>query len=154
MNQIFLIGRITKDPELKYTPSSTAVTNITIAVDRQVKAGEEKKADFIRVTVFGRQAESVCRYLEKGRQVAIQGRIQTGSYEKNGEKRHTTDVIAERVEFIGNGDKSSQNAKYDRTEAYQQQTHIADNRQERMDLTQYTDDLPDAFAAVDDEIPF
>ena len=61
MNQVILIGRITKDPELRYTPNNTAVTNVTVAVDRPVRQGEEKQADFIRVTVFGKQAENVVK---------------------------------------------------------------------------------------------
>lgn len=62
-------------------------------------------ADFIRITIFGKQAESTCRYMDKGRQIAVSGRIQTGSYEKNGQKIYTTDVIADRVEFLGGGEK-------------------------------------------------
>lgn len=78
MNQVILIGRLTRDPELVYTPGNqTAVTRFSIAVDRRDK---EKTADFIRITVFGKQAENCDRYLHKGKQVAVNGRIQTGSY--------------------------------------------------------------------------
>jgi len=82
MNSVVLIGRLTRDPELRYTPSTqTAVAHFTLAVDRQVSQGRERETDFIRITVFGKQAETVDRYLSKGRQVAIHGRIQTGSYQ-------------------------------------------------------------------------
>lgn len=98
MNSVILIGRLTAKPELNYTPSSTAVTKFSIAVDRQTK---EKEADFIRVTVFGKQAENLCRYKDKGDMVAINGRIQTGSYKKDGKTIYTQDVIANNVEWLG-----------------------------------------------------
>ena len=100
MNNVVLIGRITKKPELNYTTSNMAVTKFTIAVDR----GKDKGADFIRITVFDKQAESVCRYMDKGRQIAVLGKIQTGSYDdrNTGQKVYTQDIIADRVEFLGN----------------------------------------------------
>ncbi len=103
MNSVVLIGRLTKDPELRYTPNNqTAIANFTLAIDRPMGQNREKSADFIRITVFGKQAETVDRYLSKGRQVAVQGRIQTGSYtNKEGKTVYTTDVIGERVEFLG-----------------------------------------------------
>ena len=98
MNNVVLIGRITAKPELQYTPNTqTAVTKFTLAVDRQ-----KEGADFIRVTAFGRRAESICRYMDKGRQIAVQGRIQTGSYkDKDGKTVYTTDVIIDNDEFLG-----------------------------------------------------
>jgi single-strand DNA-binding protein len=104
MNNVVLIGRLTKDPEVRYIPESqTAVCTFTLAVDRP---GKDKGADFPRITVFGKQAENCERYLEKGRLCGIQGRIQTGSYKnKDGVTVYTTDVIAERVEFLEWGDK-------------------------------------------------
>lgn len=105
MNSVILIGRLTRDPELRYTPNNqTAVAHFSLAVDRPVGQGRERQADFIRITVFGKQAETCDRYLAKGRQVAVQGRIQTGSYKnREGQTVYTTDVIAERVEFLGGG---------------------------------------------------
>lgn len=100
MNSVALVGRLTKDPELRYTSGTqTAVATFTLAVDRPFsKTGE---ADFIRIVVYGRPAENCGTYLSKGSQVGVQGRIQTGSYEtKTGERRYTTDVIADRVEFL------------------------------------------------------
>ena len=100
MNYTVLIGRLTKDPELSYTTSGTAVCKFTLAVDRQSK--EEKTADFIRIVVWGKQAENCNTYLAKGRQCAVQGRIQTGSYkDKDGKYVNTFDVIANHVEFLG-----------------------------------------------------
>ena len=107
MNSVELIGRLTRDPVVRYgAESQEAVASFTIAIDRQTK-GDKKQTDYPRVTVFGRQAETCEKYLAKGRMVAIQGRIQTGSYQnKNGETVYTTDVIANRVEFIDWGERT------------------------------------------------
>ena len=101
MNTVILIGRLTKDPEIRViSQSETTVANFTLAVDRPM--AKEKTADFIRIVCFGKTAELCERFLEKGRQVAVQGRIQTGSYKtQSGETRYTTEVVAERVEFLG-----------------------------------------------------
>lgn len=100
MNNVTLIGRTTREIELRYTTSQTAVARFSLAVERPVKDGE-KKADFPNIIVFGKQAENCEKYLAKGRKVAVQGRLQTGSYEdKDGKRVYTTDVIAERVEFL------------------------------------------------------
>ena len=110
MNSVILIGRLTKDPEVRYAgQSQTAIATFTVAIDRPAKQGEEKKADFPRVTVFGRQAENCERFLKKGRMVGIQGRIQTGSYQdKDGKTVYTTDVIADRVEFLEWGERQAE----------------------------------------------
>ncbi len=107
MNSVQLIGRLTRDPEIRYTSGSQmAVATFTIAIDRPTRAGAEKQTDFPRITVFGRQAETCEKYLAKGRKVAIEGRIQTGSYQnKNGDTVYTTDVVANRVEFLEWGDR-------------------------------------------------
>lgn len=102
MNSVILIGRLTKKPELEYTAGNTPVTKFSIAVDRNKK---DAGADFIRITIFGKQAESTCRYMDKGRQIAISGRIQTGSYEKDGRTFYTTDIVADHVEFLGSGER-------------------------------------------------
>lgn len=140
MNVVNLIGRLTRDPELSYTSSTqTAVAHFTLAVDRPASKDREKQADFIRITVFGKQAECADRYLEKGRQVAVNGSIQTGSYKnKDGQTVYTTDVIANRVEFLG-----SKNDR--RTEA----SEGAESYNKPDDS-----DLPDAFQATDDNMPF
>ena len=100
MNSVALIGRLTKDPEIRYIPESqTAVATFTMAVDRPFS--KEKQADFIRITVFGKTAENCERFLTKGKLVAVNGRIQTGSYKnKEGVTVFTTDVVADRVEFL------------------------------------------------------
>lgn len=113
MNNVSLIGRLTGTPELKRTQSGLAYTRFSIAVDRQfVKQGEERQADFIPILVWNKTAEFVCKYFEKGRRIALNGRIQTGSYkDKDGNTRYTTDVVADNVEFCdskGNADSNAQ----------------------------------------------
>lgn len=109
MNTVSLVGRLTRDPEVRYTSTQLAVARFSIAIDRPAKEGGEKQTDFPNIVVFGKQAENCERYLAKGRKVAINGRIQTGSYtEKEGRKVYTTDVVANYVEFL---DSASQQAK-------------------------------------------
>ena len=112
MNSVVLIGRLTRDPELRYTSGSQmAVATFTIAIDRPVRAGGEKQTDFPRVTVFGKQAENCEKYLAKGRLVGVQGRLQTGSYtNRDGVKVYTTDVIVEDQEFAETKAASDQSA--------------------------------------------
>ncbi len=130
MNNVSLIGRLTKDPEVRYTSGSQmAVARFNIAVDRPRGKDKEKETDFPSIVVFGKQAENCERYLGKGRLVGIQGRIQTGNYtNKSGDKVYTTEVVATRVEFLDFG--KSDNAPVPDTE------------------------IPDGFSPVDDDIPF
>lgn len=116
MNSVILIGRTTREVELRYTTSQTAVARFSLAVERPVKDGE-KKADFPNIIVFGKQAENCEKYLAKGRKVAVQGRLQTGSYEdKDGKRVYTTDVIAERVEFLEWGDSRTEESQSEHQE--------------------------------------
>ena len=132
MNNVVLIGRLTKNPEVRYTSGSQmAVCRFTLAIDRRVKQGEEKKTDFPNVICFGKTAENCERFLAKGRKAAVRGRLQTGSYEKDGVKHYTTDVIADEVEFLEWGEKNGESAKESRSEP-----------------------VPDGFAALDEDIPF
>ncbi len=116
MNIVVLIGRLTRDPELRYTTSGIPVATFSLAVDkglsREKKMEMESKgqptADFINIVVYGKQAENCANYLGKGRLTAVQGRIQTRSYDANdGTRRYVTEVIANRVEFIEWGNSSS-----------------------------------------------
>ncbi|MBQ9891260.1 MAG: single-stranded DNA-binding protein [Firmicutes bacterium] len=107
MNSVALIGRLTRDPEVRYgAATQTAVARFTIAVDRQRGREGEQTADFISIVCFGKTAELVEKYMGKGRLVGVTGRIQTGSYEKDGRKVYTTDVVADRVEFLDRGDRA------------------------------------------------
>ena len=102
MNVVVLIGRLTRDPELRYTQNQDPVCTFTLAVDNPYSRDPNGKADFIRITVFGKQAENCSKYLAKGSQAGVEGRIRTGSYQnKNGDTVYTTDVYANRVQFLG-----------------------------------------------------
>lgn len=156
MNNVILIGRLAKDPELTYTPNTqTAVGRFTLAVDRPKIDGEDQGADFIRVTVWGRQAETCDRYLAKGRQVAIHGRIQTGSYKtKDGQTVYTTDVVADSVEFLGSINSTERPA-----ESYEKAPEKPRSRYEQTSIQEQFKDLPseeipDSFSAAEDDIPF
>jgi single-strand DNA-binding protein len=101
LNRIVLIGRLTRDPDLRETSSGIAVANFALAVERDYKnqAGE-KEVDFIDVQVWRKLAEVVANNLQKGRLVAVEGRLQVRSYEKDGQKRRVSEVVAERVQFL------------------------------------------------------
>lgn len=105
MNKWEGIGRLARDPELSYTPNTnTAVASATIAIDRPKKNGESQGADFIRIKVFGKQAENFAKWKKKGDQIAVVGRIQTGSYKnKEGQTVYTTEIVADEIEFLGGG---------------------------------------------------
>ncbi len=133
MNNVVLIGRLTRDPEVRYTEAQLAIARFSIAIDRpKGRDGQERGADFPSVVVFGKTAENCERFLQKGRLVGVQGRIQTGSYtNKEGNKVYTTDVVADRVEFLEWGDKKDSS------------NEVADTG------------IPEGFQAIDDEdIPF
>lgn len=102
MNSVVLIGRLTKDPEVRYTPTQMAIATFTVAIDRPT---QEKKTDFPMVTVFGKQAENCDRFLSKGRQVGVQGRLETSTYKKGEETIFSMKVIADRVEFLDHREK-------------------------------------------------
>ena len=107
MNNIILIGRLTKDPELRYTQAGKAVCSFTLAVDRPY-SGDKKEADFINIVVWNKVGENCAQYLSKGRKVAVQGRLQIRSYEDDNGKRHyVTEVVANSVEFLEWGEKKS-----------------------------------------------
>ena len=109
MNKVFLIGRLTRDPELRYTGSNIPVATFSIAVNRNYSNQQgEREADFINIVVWRKQAENVKNYLTQGSQVAIDGRIQTRSYDdNNGQKRYVTEVVADNVEFLGSKNSSN-----------------------------------------------
>ena len=143
MNSTILIGRLTADPELSYTQSQMAICRFTLAVDRIKR---DQGADFIRITVFDRQAENCSRYLSKGRQAAVLGRIQTGSYtNREGQKVYTTDVIADRVEFIGSQGENS------RSEGFSQRSDTSYQPQQNGSSF---GDMPTGFSTVNDVPPW
>ena len=126
MNRVTLIGRLTRDPELRYTQGNQAVASFTLAVDRRMSRERRQEAesqnrptaDFIRINVWGQQAVNCERYLNKGSQCAVEGRIQTGSYQdkETGKTVYTTDVVADSVEFLGSrsDNQGSSNGSYNK----------------------------------------
>ncbi len=157
MNHVSLIGRLTADPELRHTPSGTAMTKFTVAVDRRFsRQGEERQADFISVVAWQQTAEFVCKYFTKGRRIALTGRIQTGSYtDQNGNKRYTTDVVAENVEFCDSkNDSNSGNGGYTN---YQNSSYQQPSRQEPAPaVTAYSSGDAGDFSDMptDEDLPF
>ncbi|OAX45742.1 single-stranded DNA-binding protein [Paenibacillus sp. AD87] len=109
LNRVILIGRLTRDPELRYTPAGVAVTQFTLAVDRPFTSqGGEKEADFIPVVTWRQLAETCANYLRKGRLAAVEGRIQVRNYENNEGKRvYVTEVIADNVRFLESANRDN-----------------------------------------------
>jgi len=106
VNKVILIGNLGADPELKYTPSQRPLCNLRIATTEvyKDKAGvRQEKTEWHRVTVWGDQAENCNKYLAKGRSVYVEGRLQTRTYDKDGQKHYATDIVADRVVFLGSG---------------------------------------------------
>lgn len=104
VNKVFLLGNLTRDPELRYTPSGAGVASFGLAVNRRYKAGNENKEEvcFVDITVWGKQGENCVEYLNKGSQVFIEGRLQFRSWEtEDGQKRNKLDVVASNVQFLG-----------------------------------------------------
>ena len=104
MNQVTLLGRLTRDPELKYTPSGKAFCRFSIAINREFNREE---TDFINCVAWDKRAETIAEYLRKGRRILLQGRIQTGSYDKDGQKVYTTDIIVDKFEFIDSANSNN-----------------------------------------------
>lgn len=109
LNRVILIGRLTKDPELRYTPSGVAVAQFTLAVDRPFsKERGEREADFIPIVVWRQQAETCANYLRKGRLTAVEGRMQVRNYENNeGRRVYVTEVVADNVRFLESPNRDS-----------------------------------------------
>lgn len=155
MNNVSLMGRLTADPELKYTPNNIAITRFSIAVDRQyTKAGEERQADFINIVAWRQTAEFVCKYFHKGNRIALTGQIRTGSYtDKDGNKRYTFEVQAENVEFCES--KQSNSGNYQNGGGYGNY-QPSQPRQEATPSAAYSSGSNDDFQQMptDEDLPF
>ena len=110
MNKVVLLGRLTAKPELRYTQQNTAFTRFTVAVNRTFTNADGKRdADFINVIAWRKQAETICKFFDKGNQICLEGRLQTGSYDdKDGNKRYTVDVALDNFEFVDSKNSRSQ----------------------------------------------
>lgn len=114
MNNVQLVGRMTRDPETRWTTGNNqmCIARFTLAVDRRFKKdGDQQTADFISCKAFGKTAEFIEKYFNKGRRIGVVGRIETGSYEKDGNKVYYTEVIVEQAEFVDNKSDASNNTE-------------------------------------------
>ena len=155
MNKAFLIGRLTRDPELRYSSSNTAVVNFTIAIDRQYTNKDgQRETDFIRVVAYNKQAENIKKFITKGSLVAVDGRFQTGSYDdKDGKRVYTTDIVADRVQFL-----DSKNSRPEVQNDVTSEVSPADFQTEAPKETNVSDDVFADFGSSieisDDDIAF
>ena len=147
MNRVVLVGRLTRDPEMRTTSSGISQTRFTIAVNRRT-AGQngQREADFINCVAWRGTADTIAKYLKKGREIAVEGRLQTGSYDaQDGTKRYTTDVVVDNFTFIGGGNQDAP----------------VDNQGGSSNIVESTDISEDPFkdfgeevALSDDDLPF
>ena len=145
MNKVILVGRLTRDPEVKNTTTGKAVATFTLAVDRRFKNKDgQKEADFVPIVVWGKQAEFVGQYLSKGSQIGVSGRLQVRSYDaQDGQRRYVTEVVADEINFLSSSRKDS-NAGFQQASAPR-----VDNNMSVMGL-----DEDFHLMADDDDIPF
>lgn len=170
MNKVILMGRLTRDPDVRYSAgeNATAVARYTLAVDRRFKRDGEATADFVQCVAFGRSAEFVEKYFRQGNKIAITGRIQTGSYiNKDGQKVYTTDVVVEEQEFAeskASADNRSQNSSNSQASAPQNQGRSNQSQQKQQypypgaASNSYPSSSGDGFMnipdGIDEELPF
>lgn len=158
MNLVVLIGNLARDPDVRYSQNQMAIAKFTVAVNRYVKDGENQ-ADFIRVTAFGKQGELVETYLRKGNKVAVEGRIQTGSYEdKDGKTIYTTDVIASRIEFVEKKGQSGNTGRgFGNNEPSFGENFDEPQNKQAKQAPQSAPEVPEGFSSFDDDdddVPF
>ena len=171
MNKVILIGRLTRDPELRYTGSNIAVATFTLAVNRPFTGPNgERETDFINIVVWRKQAENVKNYISQGSQVAVEGRIQTRSYDdQNGQKRYVTEVVADNVQFLEtkasreqrdtNGYNQNYPSSYNQNTNYQQELNPYDfTNNVDVPLTNINQDpfkdFGEEIKVEDDDLPF
>ena len=125
MNSVSLIGRIVRDPEVRYSQSGSAFATFAVAIDR----GKDQGADFPQILCLGKLADFAEKYLAKGKRIAVQGKLQTSSYEREGRKIYKTEVLADRIEFL-------------------------DRKEDAEPKEEKHEPIPEGFAQLDDDIPF
>jgi single-strand DNA-binding protein len=157
MNKAFLIGRLTRDPELRYSSSNAAIVNFSIAIDRQYTNSQgQRETDFINIVAFQKQAENIKKYVSKGSLVAVDGRIQTRNYEdKDGKRVYVTEVVADRVQFL---DTKGSNNNVTISDNVEKEVSPADFQEDATKETNVSDDVFADFGSSieisDDDIAF
>ncbi|EJQ3247651.1 single-stranded DNA-binding protein [Listeria monocytogenes] len=159
MNSVVLVGRLTKDPDLRYTPAGVAVATFTLAVNRPFKNGQgEQEADFIQCVVWRKPAENVANFLKKGSLAGVDGRVQTRNYEGNDGKRvYVTEIVAESVQFL---ESKNNNAEGATSNNYQGEANYSNNNQTssyRADTSQKSNSFANEGKPIDineDDLPF
>lgn len=156
MNKVILVGRFTRDPDLRTTTTGKSVATFSLAVDRRYKQEGQPTADFFNIVAWGRQAEVICQYLGKGRQIALSGHLQSRSYDgKDGVKRYVTEVVLEDFDFIGNKNDGGRSGYNDNSAGGQNQTP-AEGPPQTSTMNDMPLDFDDDFHLIadDDEVPF
>jgi len=160
INRVVLVGRLTRDPELRYTPSGVAVTNFTLAVNRPFTNQQgDRETDFINIVVWRRQAENVANYLKKGSLAGVDGRIQTRSYENNqGQRVFVTEVMADSVQFLEPKSVTQTRGEYSGNpsfgqSAYQNPNQPGDDKDRFMNEDPFSND-GETIDISEDDLPF
>lgn len=159
MNKVILIGRLARDPEMRTTSSGVAVTRFTVAVTRPFSGqGSQPQTDFIGCIAWRRQAENIAKYCTKGSQVAVDGRIQTGSYDgQDGQRHYTTDIVADNVTFLGSrgGTDASSYSQPDASYSQQMPSYNEPQGMPSQDMSEDPfKDFGEEVALSDDDLPF
>ena len=144
MNVVILMGRMVRDPELKYTSGGKAFANFTLAVQKT-----KDEAEFIDCTVWEKTAETIAEYFRKGRKILVQGRLNVSSYEQNGEKRKSTKVVVNSFEFVENSGNGNNGSGYQQNQPYTGNSGSSSNKPVHNDTYENDDDMED-----DEEFPF
>jgi len=164
LNRVVLVGRLTRDPDLRYTPNGVAVANFTIAINRPFKNQQgENEADFINCVVWRKTAENLANYMKKGSQIGVDGRVQSRSYEgQDGKRVFVTEVMAENIQFLESRAATQQHqggGGYNQNNSYQQQQAPAQRMQQQS--SQIDQEKPNPFGndgeqinISDDDLPF
>lgn len=150
MNRVVLVGRLTRDPEMRTTTSGISQTRFTLAVNRRgTNQDGSREADFINCVAWRGTAEAIAKYLTKGRELAVEGRIQTGSYDaQDGTKRYTTDVVVDNFTFIGSGSANNQGGNFDSNNGPSNNIATTDISEDPFK------DFGNEVALSDDDLPF
>ena len=160
MNKVILIGRLARDPEMRTTSSGVSVTRFTVAVSRPFTGqGTQPQTDFIGCIAWRRQAENIAKYCTKGSQVAVDGRIQTGSYDgQDGQRHYTTDIVADNVTFLGSRNAGDTSSNYWQSNASYPNGMPSYNESQGMPSSDMSEDpfkdFGEEVALSDDDLPF